>query len=78
MRVEYKLEYPSLKRVDIQLNKLYNLDVYFLFKHKKSIQKSSPEWGLPFFVSFRFLIQGPSILRQPLLFFNTSYYNESH
>ena len=28
--VEYKLEYPSLKRVDIQLNKLYNLDVYFL------------------------------------------------
>ena len=22
--------------------------------------------GLPFFVSFRFLIQGPSILRQPL------------
>ena len=25
--------------------------------------------GLPFFVSFRFLIQGPSILRQPLLLF---------
>ena len=23
--------------------------------------------GLPFFVSFRFLIQGPSILRQPLI-----------
>ena len=24
--------------------------------------------GLPFFVSFRFLIQGPSILRQPLYY----------